>query len=67
MFASLYILFGMLVVPLHDRVQRAIPPLSANMHPLAALAVALGLLLAFAIVLPVVLFGFSGGRGDGSC
>lgn len=60
MFSSLYILFGVLVVPLHDRVQRAAPPLSANMHPLAALAGAFGLLLALAIMLPVVVFGFGG-------
>jgi len=61
MFGSLYLLFGILIVPLHDRVRRAVPPLSADMHPLAALAVVFGLLLTLAIVLPVVFMGFSGG------
>ena len=60
MFSSLYILFGVLVAPLYDRLQRAVPPSFTDMRPLAVLTDAFGLLLALAIVLPIVFLGFGG-------
>ena len=61
-FASLFVFFGLLVAPLFERIERALPPPSTERSGLGARAAqAFGLLL----VLPAVMsIGFVAGEGD---
>jgi len=59
MFALIYVLFGLLVAPLHDWMERALPRPSRSMRGLGSLGIqAFGLLLALEVVVGAVGNGF---------